>query len=117
MKIITVLILLLSYPYTLANNINELGRSLANYEACSQVSLTLNDQKMFSYYKKMFNDINLGVLSLNTKDMHHVYGVWGDSEKILSKLNVTTMEGICLSRFDDLSRKMLNKIVTNKTSH
>lgn len=112
MKLITVLMLLLSCPYTLANNTNELGRSLANYEVCSQISLALNDQQMFFYYKKMFNDISSGVLALNAKDLQQVYEVWEDSEKILSKLNVTTMESICLSRFDDLSRKMLNKIVT-----
>jgi hypothetical protein len=109
MKNITFLIFFLNCPFLWANNNNELGRSLANYDACAQVSLAINDQQMFFYYKKMLNDISLSALSLTHNESLKLYEIWMESEKVLMKLNISSMEKLCSSRFDELSRKMLNQ--------
>lgn len=109
MKAITSLILLFSSSLLWANNNIEIGRSLANYEACTEISVDLDDHQMFFYYKKMFNDISLELLSLDNKEAKKVYRVWQESEHTLRKLNGSSMAQMCLSRFDELSRQMINK--------
>ena len=109
MKVITLLILFFICLFSWADNNNEIGRSLANYEVCTQISAELEDHQMFFYYKKMFNDSSLQVLSFNNKEAKKVYKVWQESEQTLKKLNGSTMAQMCLSRFDQLSRQMLNK--------
>ncbi|WP_413701533.1 hypothetical protein ACLKMH_07935 [Psychromonas sp. KJ10-10] len=116
MKVITLLILMLSSSFVWANDNDEMGRSLANYDTCTHISEVMNDHQMYFYYKKMFNDLSLGVLALNAQDASHVYDVWLKSELLLRKLNNASMQKMCLSRFDELSRKMLNKIATKKAS-
>lgn len=114
MKIIVVLVLLFSHLPTWANaqKMDELGRSLANYQVCSLVSTAISDEQMFNYYQKMFNDTGLRVLSLNAQLASQVYVAWGKSEKLLLTIEKKSLQKICLSRFDGLSRKMLSKIIT-----
>lgn len=121
MKVITFLILFFTCLFSWAEsswaeNNDEIGRSLANYEVCAQTSVVLDDPQMYFYYKKMFNDISLRVLALDNRRANQVYEIWRQSEQILGKLNSITMQQMCLSRFDDLSRKMINKIATKKAS-
>ena len=114
MKVLTMLLLLVMPPLTWAQkaDYDELGRALANYQACSEVSLSIKDDLMFQYYQKMYNDISVSLLSVNDKDVKLVYLAWSQSENVLANLNLETLKIICLSRFDELSRKMLIKKAT-----
>lgn len=114
MKVAIILLLLCSHSLIWANNKNnsELGRSLANYQACSAVSLTIKDGQMFIYYQKMFNDVSLDLLSFTGKYASQSYRSWDESEKVLAKLDEAILQKMCSNRFDGLSRKMLDKIVT-----
>jgi hypothetical protein len=114
MKIITALLLFFSHSLTWANNIDthELGRSLANYKACSKVSVKINDDQMFNYYQNMFNDTSFALLARTTEKSNQVYATWAKSERILVHIGEQSLQNICLSRFDELSRKMFNKVAT-----
>lgn len=88
------------------NESDELGRSLANYQACAQVAVDIDDRQMFVYYQKMLNDTRLSILSFNEDSAKQVYSIWLHSEDILNKIPVSEIQKICLSRFDQLSRQM-----------
>ncbi|MCP4323491.1 MAG: hypothetical protein GY951_08465 [Psychromonas sp.] len=111
MKLLTILLLLVMHPSSWAQktDFDELGRALANYQACSEVSISIKDDLMFKYYQGMFNDISISLLTNNDKDVKQAYLAWNKSENVLLNLNLETLKIICLSRFDELSRKMLNK--------
>jgi hypothetical protein len=111
MKVTLVLLLMFSNSFAIANNTNvdEIGRSLANYQACSEESVDINDEQMFDYYKKMLNDISLNLLTLNTEQANQVYAIWDKSEKVLVNIEEQSLQNICLSRFGELSRKILTK--------
>ena len=114
MKLLMIALLLLSHPLTWADNhdANELGRALANYQACSEIATDINDEQMFVYYRRMFNDTGLSILSFHDEPAKQVYSAWGKSEKVLLKIGDKNLQKICLSRFDDLSRSMVNKTAT-----
>lgn len=114
MKLLIVIVFLFSHSLTWANNrdVDELGRSLANYQACSAISLEIDDRKMFFYYQEMFNDTRFSILSFDVKSVKQVYSAWGNSEKTLLKLARKNLQVVCLQRFDVLSRKMMDKIAT-----
>ncbi len=114
MKVTTVLLLLFSHSLTWANNIDthELGRSLANYQACSEVSVMMNDDQMFNYYQNMLNDTRFALLALTSEKSKQVYVTWTKSEAVLVNIGEQSLQKICLSRFDELSRKMFNKVAT-----
>ena len=112
MKVLIILMLCLSCTTIWAENrdMNEIGRSLANYQACSQMSIEASDEKMFVYYQTMLNDIGMSVLSFDHNSAKQVYDTWDKSGNILSKISNKNLMKICLSRFDVLSRQMANKI-------
>ena len=114
MKVITLLSLLLMHSISWAQkaDFNELGRALANYQACSKVAIEINDDVLFNYYRKMFNDTGLSLLSINHKDAKQVYSAWDKSEKVLGNIGTEALQTICISRFDKLSRRIFNKIAT-----
>ena len=114
MKVIIVLLLLFIHPLTWGNNMSmhELGRSIANYQACSKVSIAINDDLMFDYYQSMFNDTSVGLLALKSDQSTLIYAIWDVSEKVLLNIGEQNLRQVCLSRFDELSRKMLKKVVT-----
>lgn len=106
--------MLLIQPLTWANNteseqLDELGRSLANYQVCSRVAMTVNDELMFRYYQTMFNDTRFSLLKKSRTKVGQVYTTWNKSEQILLKITEENLLKFCLSRFDDLSRKMQKK--------
>ncbi|GLS89263.1 hypothetical protein GCM10007916_03300 [Psychromonas marina] len=108
MKAIICMLLLFSQSVAWANNrdTDELGRSLANYQICSQISNDINDREMLIYYQKMLNDIRLSILHFKATDATEVYLAWDKSEKVLLKVGMQNLQKICLSRFDALSRQM-----------
>ena len=114
MKQIFIMLLLLSHSSVWAVNYDsdELGRSLANYQACSEIATDIDDEQMFFYYRQMLNDTGLSVLSFNHRDAEQVYNAWERSEKVLLKIADKNLQKVCLSRFDDLYRNMQNKIAT-----
>jgi len=116
MKLLIVLTLLVMHMPSWAQktDYDELGRALANYQACSEVSISIKDELMFQYYQKMFNDISISLLSLNEKGVKQVYLAWNESEEVLGSLNLETLEIMCLSRFDELSRTMLKNSNSSK---
>lgn len=109
MKILIFILSLWSHSLIWATNRDseELGRSLANYQACSFIALDINDKQMFFYYQKMLNDTGLSILSFNADSAQLVYNTWERSEKLLLKIGTQNLRRSCLSRFDALSRKML----------
>jgi len=115
MKLLMLMLLVLNPLSIWANqeDSNELGRSIANYQACSKVALDINDQPMFSYYQAMMNDTAVFILSLDKRNAEAVYDIWDNSEAVLLNMPRQHLQKICLSRFDALSRQMLNKIATH----
>lgn len=108
MKHLLIILLFLSHSLAWANNqdAHQLGRSLANYQACSEISIGIDDKQMFSYYQKMLNDTRILILTLNLQSAKQLYLTWDKSEKILLKIDEQNLKQICLSRFDALSRQM-----------
>ena len=83
-----------------------LGRSLANYQACSEAALLIPDNEMHRYYQSMFNDSAIKLLAFSHENAEIVYKSWASSELILSKLDQKTRVQLCASRFDKLTRKV-----------
>ncbi len=117
MKIIMV-IFLLFYISTSAAGANTdlelktLGRSLANYRLCSDISVELDDKAMFNYYSEMYNDGLLKVAAYSQSGAEMVNKELQMSALKLAKIDRASLGGLCLSRFDLLSRKMQeNKLV------
>lgn len=112
MKIFSVILLLFTFSSSLLwatpQSFKQLGRSLANYQVCSEVALSIADLQMNNYYKNMFNDTQLQLLSQSTENTRIVYATWDNSEKVLLKIGGENLQKICLSRFDALSRQMIN---------
>ena len=109
MKYLAVLLLLISpLSWSQKNALNEQGRALANYQVCSQIATNVNDEAMLNYYLKMFNDSQLSALTLPSQELERVYFAWQKSEQVLLSLDKGSLLKICLSRFDLLSREMLN---------
>jgi len=111
MKLFFTVLALSSSALALANNgVNdELGRSLANYQSCSYIALDINDEQMFSYYQKMYNEAQFSTVRAHEVDAKQVYDTWKSAEKILQKLSKQHLQTLCLRRFDPLARKMLKK--------
>jgi hypothetical protein len=116
MKVTLILLLMFSYSFAQANSTNEaqLGRSLAIYHACSKISVAINDEQMFNYYQKMLNDFSLDLLTLSMRQAEKVYAIWDKSEKILINIDEQSLQKMCLSRFGELSRRVLNTEVIEK---
>jgi len=111
MKLFIVILALLNCSLVSANNraFDEQGRALANYQACSHIALDINDEQMFSYYQKMYNDAQLSIVGADELAAKQVYKTWESAEKILNGVGSSQLQGLCLSRFDPLARKMLKK--------
>lgn len=111
MRTFIFLCLLLTYPLVVVaqQDNDELGRAMANYQACGQAALQFNDQAMFVYYQQMFNDSRLSTLAFDDASAEQVYRAWAASEKALQRIASKHLHKLCLSRFDDLSRQMINK--------
>ena len=118
MKLAIIILFLFQHSLLFASNehLNELGRSLANYQTCSNVSVSMGDEQMFSYYQSMFNDTRLSLLSFNTFEAKEVYTTWSASEKVLNNIGNKNLQGFCLSRFDELSRQMIDKVATESAA-
>ncbi|WP_153069739.1 hypothetical protein [Psychromonas sp. psych-6C06] len=69
---------------------------------------------MFKFYQKMLNDTQLPLLALDSERVGIVYATWSESEAILSAIDEESLKQICLSRIDDLSRRMINNIATQE---
>lgn len=115
MKKILTLILLFSQSFAWANNTlsdvyleqaEGLGRSMANYQQCSQIAVDIDDQQMFFYYQKMLNDALLFSLSAKQSSAKQIYKAWGSSEKVLLQIGKENLQKVCLSRFDALARQL-----------
>lgn len=90
-------------------NLKTDGRALANYQVCAQIADLIGDKAMHSYYAEMFND---SWAVINTYSKNQSYIVIQEFDLTLDKLgkiNKQNMEQLCLSRFDPLSRKVLEK--------
>jgi len=111
MRLFVVLLALLSCSLVSANSPanDERGRALANYQVCRHIALDINDEQMFSYYQKMYNDALFLTVSGHEVDAKQVYDTWESAEKILQKLGKQHLQTLCLRRFEPLARKMLKK--------
>jgi len=109
MKVMICVLMLFSQSIAWAtnNDADELGRSLANYQGCSQIATDINDGDMLIYYQNMLNDTRLSILRFNKTKAEEVYLAWNKSEQVLLKIGVQNLQKVCLSRFDALSRQMV----------
>ena len=91
------------------------GRALANYQLCSNVADKRNDQAMFNYYSEMYSD------SLQASKMFYIWQVQviidlqQETAMKLAAINKNSFAQLCISRFDDLSRKMQEQKIRKKT--
>lgn len=111
MKALIIALLLFNHSLIWANTtekqeLDELGRSLANYQVCSEIAVIIKDELMFSYYQGMFNDARLHLLTKKAERSKQVYSSWQRSEKVLLKIGEDNLQQVCLSRFDELTRKI-----------
>ncbi|WP_354624629.1 hypothetical protein [Psychromonas sp. MME2] len=114
MKLIFAFLLFLSLlsnnVHALANvDLQEDGRQLANYQACAAVAKRINDLALQHYYEEMFEDSASDIRYYPLNESEVVYRTFFKSVKLLKKVAPASMEAICLSRFDALSRKMQEK--------
>ncbi|ABM04095.1 hypothetical protein Ping_2358 [Psychromonas ingrahamii 37] len=83
-----------------------MGRALANYQLCADVAKKQKDPAMFNYYNDMYND------SLRDGKLFYIGQVqliFSEQQKTaikLTQIDKESIKGLCISRFDDLSRKM-----------
>lgn len=119
MKNITALFLLFYISASFANVLSDeevklLGRSLANYQICGDISVEMGDPVMLSYYRDMYND---GLLKRNTypkNKLEMVIAEQQNSATKLARIDRKSLEELCLSRFDLLSRKIQENKLAGK---
>lgn len=88
------------------------GRALANYQVCSDISSDMGDSVMLSYYSEMYNDSLRESETYQKTQSDIVFNEQRSSTVKLAKLDRKNLGELCLSRFDLLSRKMQeNKLV------
>lgn len=91
-----------------------LGRSLANYKACSDIAAEMGDSVMFSYYSEMYND-SLLKRQNHPKNLSDIVAIEQQKSAIkLAKIDRVNLGKLCLSRFDLLSRKMQENKLMDK---
>ncbi len=90
------------------------GRSLANYELCSDISSELEDKAMFHYYREMYNDSLRDIKAYQTIQREIIINEQQKSAIKLAKIDRKNFGEFCLSRFDLLSRKMQEKKLVGK---
>ncbi|WP_019613002.1 hypothetical protein [Psychromonas ossibalaenae] len=120
MNRLLIFILLFNIPLAAAT-VNEqdlkiLGRALANYQLCSDISVELDDKAMFNYYSEMYKYSLLQVSTYSHNDAEIVSEEQQRSMLKLAKIDRKSLGGLCLSRFDLLSRKMQENKLAAKQS-
>ena len=95
--------------HTYANRNEELqetGRQLANYQACSEVAENINDLALYRYFDSMFEDAASDVRFYPLNESEIVFRAFFKSTHLLKKIDSANLASLCLSRFDRLSRQM-----------
>ncbi|WP_028864234.1 hypothetical protein [Psychromonas aquimarina] len=105
---------LLSAAAAAEQDLKILGRSLANYQLCSDISVELDDKAMFNYYSEMYNDSVLELKAYSTAQVKTVTAEQYWSVFKLAAVDRKSVGLLCLSRFDLLSRKMQENKLAGK---
>ncbi|MFT7053087.1 MAG: hypothetical protein ACJAU1_000639 [Psychromonas sp.] len=82
------------------------GRALANYQLCADVAKNGKDPAMFNYYSDMYNDSLRAGRLLYIGQVQVIFSEQKKTAIKLAQMNRGSIEQLCISRFDDLSRKM-----------
>ena len=95
-------------------NLKIYGRSLANYQVCAQIAGELDDKAMRSYYSEMFTDSYAEIKAYSQELFQIIVKEFDRSVDKLAEIDKQSMATLCSSRFDALSRKMLEKKLAGK---
>jgi hypothetical protein len=82
------------------------GRALANYHLCADIAKKQNDSTMYYYYNEMYDDSLLGSKMLPIWQVQVIFDEQQKSRQKLAKIDKNSFEKLCLSRFDELTRKI-----------
>ena len=89
-----------------AQDLKITGRALANYQLCTDAAKKHKDPAMFNYYHDMYNDrLRAGKLFY----IGQVQVIFTEQQKTavkLAQIDKNSIRLLCISRFEDLSRKM-----------
>lgn len=106
-SIVLLFVSLALYAQPLSNQqLKITGRALANYQICTDVAQKSKDPAMYNYYIDMYND------SLRAGKLLYIWQVqviFSEQQKTaikLAQIDKSSITLLCISRFDDLSRKM-----------
>ena len=87
------------------------GRALANYKLCADIAKLRQDGAMVHYYSEMYHDTLLESKKLPIWQAQIIFDAQQETSHKLSKIDKSNFERLCLSRFDELTRKIYeNKI-------
>jgi hypothetical protein len=82
------------------------GRALANYQICTEVAQNRKDSAMFHYYRDMYNDSLRAGKLLSIGQVQVIFAEQQKTAIKLAQIDKNSITLLCLSRFDDLSRRM-----------
>ncbi|MEH6454086.1 MAG: hypothetical protein V7782_13715 [Psychromonas sp.] len=82
------------------------GRALANYQLCADIATSIKDKSMFLYYNEMYRYSLLESKMLPIWQVQVIFEAQQQSKFKLLKLDRNSFEVLCLSRFDELTRKI-----------
>jgi hypothetical protein len=82
------------------------GRALANYHLCADIAKNKNDRAMYHYYIEMYDDSALDSKMLPIWQVQIIFAEQKESSQKLAQIDKSTFEKLCLSRFDELTRKI-----------
>ena len=91
------------------NQFKKIGYALANYEMCELVATQSNDPVMAYYYAEMLLD---GEVSSKAYILHQQQTIKQERAKavqVLNKMSRASMNQLCASRFDAVSRQFYQK--------
>jgi len=119
MKILTIIVFLFISVALQAKQIRDqqlkiTGRALANYQLCTDVAEQRKDPAMINYYSEMYAD------SLRASKMLYIWQVqviFDEQKKTaikLTEIDKNSIALLCISRFDDLSRKMQEQKISEQ---
>ncbi|WP_372880541.1 hypothetical protein [Psychromonas sp.] len=111
MKIFTIFVFLFTSFLAQAKQVSDeqlkiTGRALANYQICANVAQRHQDQAMFNYYSDIhFDSLQAGKM-LSIRQVQIIFDEQQQTAVKLAAIDKSSLTGLCISRFDALSRKM-----------
>ena len=87
----------------------KIGYALANYEVCELVATQSNDPVMAYYYAEMLLDGEVNSKAYTDRQQQTIKQERAKAVQVLNKMNRASMNQLCASRFDAVSRQFYQK--------